>query len=292
MGAAIRVTNTPTLRNRGWGSHGYGANRAKAVAADPHCRGFSLLELLMVLAVTVLLTGLLMPAMAHVRENARRVVCSSNLRQIGMGVVIYTDEKNTMPISFYGRPGENKQHMMAAHRGAVMFDDGSLGGSRLGDNSMAYENWEGLGWLYPGGFIKTAEVMYCPSHFGEHHYDRYHDLYQSYRQFDVVSTEPIYTNYQYAGDRDWANQDQPNRRRRLTDENLIIATDGLRTISDFSHRVGMNVLRGDSSVIWHEDASTHAVRNLLPTTSTSASADGNAPDYETICGLIEGPATD
>ena len=190
MGAAIRVTNTPAFRNRERRKHGYGADCAPARAAAPHCLGFSLLELLMVLVVTALLTGLMMPAMAHVRENARRIVCQSNLRQLGMGVVIYTDEKNTLPFSFYGQPGHNKQHMMAAHRGAVMVgSDQNDGGMGSNNASIAFENWEGLGWLHQGRFIKSAEVLYCPSHHGEHSYERYLDLYQHYRQFDAVASE-------------------------------------------------------------------------------------------------------
>ncbi len=292
MGAAIRVISTQPLRNREWRKHGYGADRADAGAVAPHCLGFSLLELLMVLVVTVLLTGLMMPAMAHVRENARRIVCQSNLRQLGMGVVIYTDEKNTLPFSFYGQPGQNKQHMMAAHRGAVMVgSDGNNEGIGDDNESMAFENWEGLGWLYQGRFVKSAEVLYCPSHHGEHSYERYIDHFQYYRQFDAVASEPIFTNYQYAGDRDWANENQPDRRRRLTDANLIMATDGLRTLADFNHLVGMNVLRGDASVSWSEDVTTHRVRDMLP--DDVAGAAGNASlDYNEIWELIEGPIDD
>ena len=263
MGAAIRVIIAQTLRKREWRRREHAVDRADATAAVPHCRGFSLLELLMVLAVTVLLTGLLMPAMAHVRENARRIVCQSNLRQLGMAVVIYTDEKNTMPFSFYGQPGESKRHMMAAHLGAVMFGVDRNGGY---NQPMAIENWEGLGWLQGGRFVNSPEVFYCPSHYGEHPYERYQDIFHRYRDFDAAAAEPIYTNYQYAGDIDWANESQPNRRRRLTDENLVIATDGLRTLSDFNHLVGMNVLRGDSSVAWQQDITTNQVRNMLPTT--------------------------
>ena len=290
MGAAIRVTNTPAFRNRERRKHGYGADCAPARAAAPHCLGFSLLELLMVLVVTALLTGLMMPAMAHVRENARRIVCQSNLRQLGMGVVIYTDEKNTLPFSFYGQPGRNKQHMMAAHRGAVMVgSDQNDGGMGSNNASIAFENWEGLGWLHQGRYVNSPEVLYCPSHYGEHPYERYQDLYQRYRQFDLVATDPIFTNYQYAGDIDWANTDNKNRRRRLTDESLILATDGLRTVSDFSHQVGMNILRGDSSVAWREDATTSQVKHLLPTISSATHDTGANPDYFAIWQLIEGP---
>ena len=237
----------------------------------------------MVLVVTVLLTGLLMPAMARVRESAQRVVCSSHLRQIGMGVNTFADENNDrLPDSFYGEPGQNKQNMMAAHLGR---------GALSGGEHMAYEKWEGLGWLYRWRHVNSPEVFYCPSHAGEHPYERYQDLYPRYRQLDAIATTPIYMNYQYAGDKDWANENQPDRRRRLTDENLIIATDGLRTVSDFNHQVGMNVLRGDSSVAWHEGPSTHQVRDLLPMGAANAN-DGADVDYDTIWGLIEGQIND
>ena len=281
MGAGLSVTHTHAFRNWVWGKRGFGANCAAVGGAARPCRGFSLLELLVVMAVTVLLTGLLMPAMAQVRENARRVVCSSNLRQIGMGVITFADENNDrLPDSFYGQLQRNKKNMMAAHRGAGPFGSDRLSGAVPGgSDSMAYQNWEGLGWLYRWYHVNSPEVFYCPSHAGDHPYERYQDVYPRYRRVDVIATTPIYMNYQYAGDKDWANEDQPDRRRRLTDENLVIATDGLRTVSDFNHRVGMNVLRGDSSVAWHEDTSTHRVRNLL------AAAD---EDYKTIWEIIEG----
>ena len=289
MGAGIRVTHTHAFRNRVWGERGFGANCAAVGGAARPSRGFSLLELLVVLAVTVLLTGLLMPAMAHVRESARRVVGSSNLRQIGMGVITYADENNDrLPHSFYGEPGQNKQNMMAAHLGGGPFGGETRGGgARGGSEPMAYQNWEGLGRLYQWGHVNSPEVFYCPSHTGEHPYERYQDLYPRYRRFNVIATTPIYMNYQYAGDTDWANENQPDRRRRLTDENLIIATDGLRTVSDFNHQVGMNVLRGDSSVTWREDRSTHRVRNLLPISTATANGDAEL-EYNEIWGLIEG----
>ena len=243
----------------------------------------------MVLAVTVLLTGLLMPAMAHVRENARRVVCSSNLRQIGAGVMLFADDNNDrLPDSFYGKPGQNKQNMMAAHLGAGPFGGDTLGRSALSRSEhMADQNWEGLGWLYGGRgrHVNSPEVFYCPSHAGEHPYERYQDVYRRYRQPDVIATTPIYMNYQYAGDTDWANEDQPDRRRRFTDETLIIATDGLRTRSDFNHQVGMNVLRGDSSVAWREDASTHQVRDMLPL--GAGTSDDTDMAYDLIWKIIE-----
>lgn len=51
--------------------------------------GFSLVELLIVMAILAMLVGLLMPAIQAVRETARQSDCRNNLRQIGLGLVAY-----------------------------------------------------------------------------------------------------------------------------------------------------------------------------------------------------------
>src|SRR5262245_51640025 len=54
-------------------------------------RAFSLIELIVVISITSLLMAMLMPAMNKVRENAHRVICSNNQRQIGQSMVIFYD---------------------------------------------------------------------------------------------------------------------------------------------------------------------------------------------------------
>ena len=53
-------------------------------------RAFTLVELLTVIAIIALLAAILFPAFSRARENARRASCTSNLRQIGMGMIQYT----------------------------------------------------------------------------------------------------------------------------------------------------------------------------------------------------------
>lgn len=57
-------------------------------------RGFSLIELLVVASIIAILAGLLLPAIGLAKSASRKLVCASNLRQVGLAILAYASDNN------------------------------------------------------------------------------------------------------------------------------------------------------------------------------------------------------
>jgi prepilin-type N-terminal cleavage/methylation domain-containing protein/prepilin-type processing-associated H-X9-DG protein len=66
---------------------------ARRQAARDFTRGFTLIELLVVVAIIAILISLLLPALGGARESARTAVCGSNLRQLTIGALAYSNDQ-------------------------------------------------------------------------------------------------------------------------------------------------------------------------------------------------------
>ena len=107
-----------------------GVNKAHRSAS----KAFTLIELLVVIAIIAILAAILFPVFARARENARRSSCSSNLKQIGLAVMQYTQD----------------------------YDERYMG-SRFGTNTTGdpytYQLWATT--IQP--YLKSSQILVCPS---------------------------------------------------------------------------------------------------------------------------------
>jgi len=136
--------------------------------------GFTLVELLVVIAIIGVMVGLLLPAVQAAREAARRMSCSNNLKQIGLGMHNYHDTANGFPPGYINQspmvyPSTNTSHSQWAWGALILpfIEQGALHETlQVGKINLADA-------LTPGGpFDRTAAIatpvasFICPTDSG------------------------------------------------------------------------------------------------------------------------------
>lgn len=127
-------------------------------------QGFTLIELLVVIAIIGILAAILFPVFAQARENARRSSCLSNVKQIALGIMQYTqDYDERYPLSAIAQAAATNPN--ASNPDLVVPVDSPSPGRRfrVWNNSGTSRNYffTWMDSIYP--YLKSAEVFVCPS---------------------------------------------------------------------------------------------------------------------------------
>jgi prepilin-type N-terminal cleavage/methylation domain-containing protein/prepilin-type processing-associated H-X9-DG protein len=130
-------------------------------------RAFTLIELLIVIAIIAILAAILFPVFARARENARRTSCQSNLKQLGLGIAQYLqdyDERYPFNISYSPYPCTGtgcNTITFDAQTDPTMPGAVYQGQSTGKASSYAEIKWSDL--IMP--YLKSTQLFVCPSNY-------------------------------------------------------------------------------------------------------------------------------
>ena len=117
-------------------------------------RGFTLIELLVVIAIIAILAAILFPVFAQAREKARQTSCTSNTRQLSVGLLMYVQDYDEM----WPRNDDCINGGTVALPGAPATAIGCTSAPFFGDRVNHYKWWY---WTYP--YVKNVQINFCPS---------------------------------------------------------------------------------------------------------------------------------
>ncbi|MBS1369528.1 MAG: prepilin-type N-terminal cleavage/methylation domain-containing protein [Lentisphaeria bacterium] len=129
-------------------------------------KDFTLIELLIVIAIIAILAAMLLPALNGARQKGQSASCVNNLRQLGAATIIYTNDYSGITSPYWADNVPTSSMSTKPHE--IL-----LRAARIKSGA----NYRGLGRLYLLKYIAGAKVFHCP---------RRTDLYGSFGNFDGV----------------------------------------------------------------------------------------------------------
>jgi prepilin-type N-terminal cleavage/methylation domain-containing protein/prepilin-type processing-associated H-X9-DG protein len=214
-------------------------------------KGFTLIELLVVIAIISILAAMLLPSLARAREQARRTACKNNLKQLGISMLLYSNDYGgafptgqgsrvadlTILISRGYAKDPNLFECPSASWEAQDIEEGETFtvGTEMGAWGEVAMSWDTV---YYGHHLTLAKATSAYSYDNQKRDDDWPMCaVLADRQFGMDDdTYAEDTNYAYADDIDW---ESPNELDSPFDNN-----------SPNHHYEGQNVLYVDGHVAW------------------------------------------
>lgn len=220
---------------------------------------FTLIELLVVIAIVSLLISILMPALGRAREQAKRTVCASNMKQIGMGFSQYAEDfEGWYPAKAKSGDPDAPVSVLATvqHLGTPLPDSIGWGPQFGGMVRDIMEREFSRGGAGAPKYIAEPKVLICPS-------DQTGNKYNNDEQLPVRAAENIQSiqatnlattkNYSYMYVSLWRNDDRADffmfGDESNKQDNATNSLTGLTT-EDNHGRNGINAMFVDTHVEW------------------------------------------
>lgn len=152
----------------------YAASKVNVMITSIHStrsdQGFTLTDLLVLIAVLALLALVTVPALAGVQNKGGRLECANNLRQIGMESMVYAQEnKGWLPIVTLGavNTGIQFNHLGGEHYTRYVYLDGAPN-TQITTNEppISGGGYQNLGYLFKAGLAGNGNIFYCPAMWG------------------------------------------------------------------------------------------------------------------------------
>jgi prepilin-type N-terminal cleavage/methylation domain-containing protein/prepilin-type processing-associated H-X9-DG protein len=197
--------------------------------------GFTLVELLTVIAIIAIIAAILFPAFTRAREQARRASCASNMKQLALGMMQYTqdfDEK--MP--------------RYSHGGGFNGSDG-------------YNDADGIRWgdmIFP--YVKNIQIYACPSdsvHIRMFPAGNYLDVDTYSYGYSTPDTQIEFNSGFGVASRSLAEIEDPSGTIMLADDSAVdlFPESGARIVPAASDAVSIDFLSGKINGMRHSGAS-------------------------------------